>query len=62
MRRSHIIEQLLGVAISAPVEMPVTTSNCGRVPVWLQPTSTPAPKAPSDPPPDSNSTSCRLPT
>jgi hypothetical protein len=39
-------------AVSAPVETPVTRSNSGRLPEAVQPQSTPAPNAPSDPPPD----------
>jgi hypothetical protein len=31
---------------------PVTTANSGRLPASLQPVSTPAPKAPSEPPPE----------
>src|SRR3984893_11388548 len=36
----------------APELTPVTRSNTGRVPASLQPTSSPAPKAPSSAPPD----------
>ncbi|WP_227254562.1 hypothetical protein [Frigoriglobus tundricola] len=43
-------------AISAPVLMPVTVSNWGRVPDSVQPTSRPAENAPYDPPPDRHST------
>src|SRR5262245_64796295 len=39
-------------AVSAPVETPVTTSNSGRLPEAVHPPRTPAPKAPSLPPPD----------
>jgi hypothetical protein len=39
-------------AIRAPVLMPVTILNSGRVPVSLQPFSRPAPNAPLSPPPD----------
>ena len=39
-------------AISAPVLMPVTSLNVGRVPALLQPPSRPAPKAPLSPPPE----------
>ena len=42
----------LRTTVSAPVLMPVTTSNSGRVPLWVQPFRRPAPKAPSWPPPD----------
>jgi hypothetical protein len=36
----------------APVEIPVTTSNSGRVPASLQPLRRPAPNAPFSPPPE----------
>ncbi len=36
----------------APVETPVTMSKRGRLPASDQPTRTPAPKAPSAPPPE----------
>ena len=36
----------------APVLMPVTPPNCGRVPFAVQPTRNPAPKAPLLPPPE----------
>jgi hypothetical protein len=39
-------------AVSAPVDTPVTRSNSGRLPDAVHPPSTPAPKAPSEPPPD----------
>ena len=40
-------------AMMAPALTPVTTSNSGRSPRRLHPARTPAPNAPSDPPPDS---------
>src|SRR5215208_4363141 len=42
--------------MSAPVEIPVTIWNCGRVPCLVHPHSNPAPNAPFAPPPDSKST------
>ena len=36
-----------------PALTPVTTWNSGRSPRLVQPANTPAPKAPSDPPPES---------
>ena len=44
-------------AMIAPALTPVTTSNSGRSPRSVQPARTPAPKAPSDPPPESASDS-----
>ena len=38
--------------MSAPVLTPVTSLNSGRVPVFVQPESSPAPKAPLSPPPE----------
>ena len=40
-------------AMSAPVLTPVTSLNSGRSPAAVQPTSSPAPKAPSSLPPES---------
>ena len=40
-------------AMMAPALTPVTTSNSGRLPRRVHPARTPAPNAPSDPPPDS---------
>src|SRR6187200_963694 len=44
-------------AMMAPALTPVTTSNCGRSPRTVQPARTPAPNAPSLPPPESASVS-----
>jgi len=38
--------------MSDPVLIPVTMVNSGRLPAAVQPKSTPAPKAPLLPPPD----------
>src|SRR5262245_47316532 len=44
-------------AIRAPELVPLTTENSGRFPASVQPTSKPAPNAPSAPPPDNARTS-----
>ena len=44
-------------AVSAPVDTPVTRSKTGRPPRSDQPFSSPAPKAPSSPPPETPSIS-----
>src|SRR5258706_7301490 len=51
-RWSHAGPRNANGAISAPVLTPVTSSNCGRLPLLVRPTSAPAPKAPPAPPPE----------